>query len=127
MNNNLLICLIAASFMEAEPYIKILEMQEIENRPFLIFKGKEIMLGISGIGKANAAMCTAYCCMKYQPGCILNAGAAGAVDDTYQVGSIFQINKTIEPDRPHLRTNTPWVQTPDTIEGFVMCYPCHTG
>jgi nucleoside phosphorylase len=27
--------------------------------------------------------------------------------------------KTIEPDRPHLRTKTPWVQTPDTIDGFV--------
>jgi adenosylhomocysteine nucleosidase len=119
MNNNALICLIAASFMEAEPYIKILDMEEIENRPFLIFKGKEIILGVSGIGKANAAMCTAYCCMKYQPGCIINAGAAGAVDDTYQVGNVFQIKKTIEPDRPHLRTNMPWVQTPDTIDGFV--------
>jgi adenosylhomocysteine nucleosidase len=118
MNNNPLICLIAASFMEAEHYIKILDMLEIESRPFLIFKGKEIILGVSGIGKANAAMCTAYCCMKYQPICILNAGAAGAVDDTYQVGNVFQIKKTIEPDRPHLRTNTPWVQTPDTIEGF---------
>jgi nucleoside phosphorylase len=104
--------------MEAEPFIKILDMKETETRPFFIFKGKEIMLGISAIGKANAAMCTAYCCMKYQPEIILNAGAAGAVDDTREVGTIFQIKKIIEPDRPHLRSNTPWVQTPDTMEGF---------
>ena len=50
--------------------------------------------------------------------CIINAGAAGAVDEGYQVGSIFQIEKTIEPDRLHLRSNTPWVQTPDTLDGF---------
>jgi adenosylhomocysteine nucleosidase len=118
MHDNPLICLVAATLMEAEPFIKILDMKEIENRPFFIFKGKEIMLGISGIGKANAAMFTSYCCMKYQPGCIINAGATGAVDETRVVGSIFQIKKTIEPDRPHLRSNTPWIQTPDTIEGF---------
>jgi nucleoside phosphorylase len=104
--------------MEAEPFIRILDMKEIEKRPFFIFEGKEIILGISGIGKANAVMCTVYCCMKYQPKIILNAGAAGAVDETHEVGSIFQIKKTIEPDRPHLRSNTPWVQTPNTIDGF---------
>lgn len=113
-----LICLVAATLMEAEPFIKILEMTEIEKKPFPIFRGKDHLIGISGIGKANAAMCTAYCCIKYLPGCILNTGAAGAVDETREVGSIFQIKKTIEPDRPHLRTNTPWVQTPDIIEGF---------
>ncbi len=118
MRKSPLICLVAATLMEAEPFIKILDMKETETRPFFIFKGKEIMLGISAIGKANAAMCTAYCCMKYQPEIILNAGAAGAVDDTREVGTIFQIKKIIEPDRPHLRSNTPWVQTPDTMEGF---------
>lgn len=118
MHDSPLICLVAATLMEAEPFIKILNMTEIEKRPFPIFRGKEVMLGVSGIGKANAAMCTAYCCIKYQPGCILNAGAAGAVDETREVGTIFQIEKIIEPDRPHLRKNTPWVQTPDTIDGF---------
>lgn len=118
MHENPLICLVAATIMEADPFIRILDMKEIENRPFFIFKGKEIMLGVSGIGKANAAMCTAYCCIKHQPIIFINAGAAGAVDETREVGAIFQIKKTIEPDRPHLRSNTPWVQTPDTIEGF---------
>ncbi len=118
MQNNPLICLVAATFMEAEPFIRILDMKETESGPFLIYSGKEIILGVSGIGKANAAMCTAYCCMKHQPEILINAGAAGAVDETSEVGTIFQIKKTIEPDRPHLKTNTPWVQTPDTIEGF---------
>ena len=116
--NNRIICLIAATFMEAEPFIKIFDLKDLEKKPFGIYGSGDILLGIAGIGKANAAMGTAYCCMKYQTMCIINTGAAGAVDVGYQVGSIFQIEKTIEPDRPHLRSNTPWVQTPDTLDGF---------
>lgn len=118
MLNRPSVCLIAATLMEAEPYIKILDMTETEKKPVSIYEGKEILLAISGIGKANAAMGTAYCCMKYQPASIINTGAAGAVDESYPVGSIYQIEKTIEPDRPHLRSNTPWIQTPDTLKGL---------
>ena len=118
MMNRPSVCLMAATLIEAEPFIKIFDMKEIEKRPFNIYEGKDVLLGISGIGKANAAMGTSYCCLKYQPENILNAGAAGAVDESYQVGSIYQIEKTIEPDRPHLRSNKPWIQTPDILEGF---------
>lgn len=118
MKNSALICLITATLMEAKPFIKTFDMHEVENKPFRIFKGKDILLGICGIGKANAAMGTAYCCMKYQPEYILNSGAAGAVDESSAVGSIYQIEKAIEPDRPHLRTNRPWIQIPDTLPGF---------
>ena len=118
MLNRPSLCLIAATHMEADPFIKIFDMKEIEKKPFSIYEGKDVLLGISGIGKANAAMGTAFCCIKYKPACILNAGAAGAVDESYQVGNIYQVEKTIEPDRPHLRSNTPWVQTPDIIKGF---------
>lgn len=104
--------------MEVEPLIAELSMVKAESDPFLIYNGSDILLLVSGIGKASAAMGTAYCCIKYQPSCILNCGAAGAVDDKYEVGSIFQVEKTIEPDRPHLRSNTPWIQVPDTLEGF---------
>ena len=118
MMNHALTCLIAATLMEAEPFIKLFNMRQAEKKPFRIYEGQDIMLGISGIGKANAAMGTACCCMKYQPACIINAGAAGAVDESYEVGSIYQVVKIIEPDRPHLKSDTPWIQTPDTLEGF---------
>jgi adenosylhomocysteine nucleosidase len=118
MQNRTLTCLISATLIEAGPFIKIFNMKEFEKKPFLLYEGKDILLCIAGIGKANAAMSTTYCCMKYQPMCVINTGAAGAVDEGYQVGSIFQIDKAVEPDRPHLRSNTPWVQTPDTLDGF---------
>jgi adenosylhomocysteine nucleosidase len=104
--------------MEAEPFIKKLNMVQTEKTPFTTYIANDIVLAICGIGKANAAMATAYCCMKYQPGCILNAGAAGAVNKECEVGKIYQVEKTIEPDRPHLKTGTPWIQIPDTLEGF---------
>lgn len=116
--NSPVICMIAATLMEAEPCIKSLNMEQAGEKPFKVYRKENIFLVLCGIGKANAAMGTAYCCMKYHPDCIINAGAAGSVDEACEVGKIFQIEKTIEPDRPHLRSNTPWVQIPDTLEGF---------
>ena len=115
MQNRPVICLIAATLLEAEPFLNILDMKEIEKKPFNIYKGRDVLLGISGIGKANAAMGTAYCCIRYQPACILNAGAAGAVDENHIVGSLYQVEKTIEPDRPHLMSNTSFIQKPDIL------------
>ena len=120
MPDRTVICIISATLMEADPLIKILDLKQTEKKPFNIFENteKNILLGISGIGKANAAMYTAFCCIKYQPDIILNTGAAGAVDESNEVGAVFQIEKVIEPDRPHLRSNTPMIQTPSTLEGF---------
>jgi len=118
MQRRPLICLITATLMEADPFIKLFDMELAEKGPFNIYKAKDTLLAICGIGKANAAMGTTYCCLKYQPDCILNPGAAGAVDKNCDIGKIFQVKKTIEPDRPHLRTNTPWIQIPDTLDGF---------
>ena len=78
-------CLIAATLFEAEPYIKSLKMEQIEKEPFDIYRAKDKLLVICGIGKANAAMGTTYCCTKYQPDLIINAGAAGAVDEKCDV------------------------------------------
>jgi adenosylhomocysteine nucleosidase len=115
-----LICIVSATLMEADPLIKILDLKQIEKKPFNIHANEErgILLGISGIGKAYAAMGTAFCCTKYRPDIVLNTGAAGAVDESRKVGAVFQIKKTIEPDRPHLRSNTPMIQTPTTLDGF---------
>jgi nucleoside phosphorylase len=104
--------------MEAERYIKVFNMKQVEKTPFITYMADDIFLAICGIGKANAAMATTCFCMKYQPGCVLNAGAAGSVDKDCEVGTIFQVEKTVEPDRSHLKTGTPWVQIPDTLDGF---------
>ena len=110
--------IIMATETEAEPFIRELELDEIESMPFPIYKRADILLVISGIGKTNGAMATAYACIKYRPVWVLNPGAAGATKESANVGDIFQIKKTLEPDRPHFRTNTAFMQVPDMLEDF---------
>jgi adenosylhomocysteine nucleosidase len=110
--------IIIATRLEAGPFIKAFNMQEVEDRPFLIYACDEIILAISGIGKANAAMTTAYVCTKFDPEWIINLGAAGATQESREMGSIYQIERVFEPDRPHLGSKTPYVQIPALLPGF---------
>ena len=112
------VCIIMATMMEAEPFINLFGLAEIEGRPFPVYKGNDTLLIISGIGKAYAAMATAYACSEFIPERILNLGAAGATDVSQELGSIYQIEKTVEPDRPHLRSNTPYIQSLEILPGF---------
>ena len=112
------ICLITATKMEAEPFIEGLSMLEIEARPFRVYRGDDTCLIISGIGKVNAAIATVYACLKYDPAWILNLGAAGAVQDSEELGRVYNIQKTVEPDRIHLQKNSPYIQYPDILNGF---------
>lgn len=115
---SLSICMIIATKIEAEPFIQSLDMKEIEVRPFPVYMGNDVSMVISGIGKVNAAMATQYACMKFEPVRILNLGAAGATHESEEPGRIYNIEKTVEPDRLHLRTNSPYIQYPDSLQGF---------
>jgi adenosylhomocysteine nucleosidase len=110
--------MIIATMMEAEPFIEGLNLKELEVRPFQVYMGGDVHMAISGIGKVNAAMATTYACLKYDPEWVLNLGASGATKDSEEPGRIYNIEKTVEPDRIHLRTNSPFVQYPDSLQGF---------
>jgi adenosylhomocysteine nucleosidase len=110
--------IIIATGLEAETFIKAFKMREIEDRPFIVYGSDEMLLVISGIGKANASMATAYICTKFDPEWILNLGAAGATRESWGLGSIYHIEKVIEPDRPHPASGTPYIQIPDVLPGY---------
>ena len=118
MTRQNLIAMIIATRMEAEPFIEALGLKEVEAQPFPVYRGDDLCILISGIGKVNAAMATGYACQKFDPVWILNLGAAGSVNDSEELGRIYNIEKTVEPDRIHLRTNSPYVQYPDSMDGF---------
>jgi adenosylhomocysteine nucleosidase len=118
IESNVTICMIIATKMEAEPFIEGLNLKELEVRPFQVYMGGDVLMAISGIGKVNAAMATTYACLKYDPEWVLNLGASGATKDSEEPGRIYNIEKTVEPDRIHLRTNSPFVQYPDSLQGF---------
>jgi adenosylhomocysteine nucleosidase len=110
--------IVMATMLEAKPFVLEMSLRQIRKEPFRLFHNDGILLIISGVGKANAAMATAYICLKFKPACICNLGAAGAAHSRYNLGEIFHIQKIVEPDRPDLKTKTPSVHKPDLLKGF---------
>jgi len=113
-----LIALVMATMVEAKPFVLGMDLKEREKKPFPVFQNNNTLLVISDIGKANAAMATAYCCQKFKPSCIFNLGAAGASGFSHPLGEIYQIDKIFEYDRPKLTSEELTIHKPDVIDGF---------
>ena len=118
MEKDPVIGLIFATMTEAKPFVQGMTLEKIESTPFSVFEKARIVLLISGIGKANAAMAAAYCCQTFHPALICNLGAAGATNDSFALGDILHVTEAIEYDRPELRSNEPHVHSPHILEGF---------
>jgi adenosylhomocysteine nucleosidase len=114
----LFLTMIFATITEANPFIRALDMAKTEESPFPIYRRQDMALVISGIGKANAAIAVACSSMRTPSRWILNLGCAGALNPAYKQGDIFQISKAIEPDRPHLRTDTAYSHRPSVLQDF---------
>jgi adenosylhomocysteine nucleosidase len=113
-----LLTMIFATIVEADPFIRALDMVKIEESPFPMYRRQDKTLVISGIGKANAAIAVACSSMRSPSGWILNLGCAGGLNPAYKQGDIFQISRAIEPDRPHLRTGTAYSHLPSVLPDF---------
>ncbi len=118
MEKDPLIALVMATMVEAKPFVRGMDLKELEKKPFPVFKNDNSILVVSGIGKANAAMATAYCCQEFKPSCICNLGAAGASGLSQPLGEIYHIDKIIEYDRPKLTSDELTVQQPDILDRF---------
>jgi adenosylhomocysteine nucleosidase len=110
--------LVFATLVEAKPFIENLALKETKIAPFPIYANGGLHLIISGIGKVNAAMAATYLIVHYRPGRIFNLGAAGAAETGFELGESYHIEKVVEPDRPHLRTKTPYEHMPQVVAGF---------
>lgn len=120
MEKNSLDCLVMvmATTLEAKPFIDGLSLIRKSDKPFPVYKNKNYILIISGIGKTNAAIACAYACLTF-PNCrIINLGAAGATGTKHLLGNSFHITEAVEFDRPHWKSKTPYVHKPDFLEGF---------
>ncbi len=113
-----LACILMATRIEAEPFIKGLGLSKNEKKPVPVFESRGIVLSISGIGKSNAAIASTNLINRYGPKLIINLGAAGALSNNFMIGDILHIDRIIEPDRPRLLSLKPEVHKPDTLKGF---------
>jgi len=118
VEKNPLICLVIATFLEAKPFIGGLSLTRLEQKPFPVYRNKYLILVISGIGMANAAIACAYSCFKFNPSCIVNLGAAGATGNRHTLGEPLHIKKIFEYDRPQFRSKSPHKYLSDILEGF---------
>ncbi len=110
--------IVMATMLEAEPFVEGLGLPCVEKKPFLVYGDDSLVLAISGIGKANAAMAALFIVIKYNIGIVYNLGAAGALRAGMSVGDIFQIDRVFEPDRPRIAGREKRVSLPDALDGF---------
>lgn len=93
MPNKKVIGIIGAMDCEIEKLKEITENIETVKAGILtVFKGKisnhDVIIVKSGVGKANAAMCTQFIIDKYEPYCIINTGVAGGIGENLSIGDI---------------------------------------
>ncbi len=118
MAKNPLICLVMATHLEAKPFILELSLTSLGQKLFPVYRKKNHILIISGIGKANAAMACAYACLKFTPFCIVNLGAAGATGNKHALGEPLHVKTAFDCDRPQFKSKSPHKLIPDIFEGF---------
>ncbi len=112
------IAIIMATKLEAAPFLERLSLNLETKKPILVYGHGNIVLSISGIGKANAAIATTYSILRYQPRLVCNLGAAGATRPGFGIGEIYHIDRVIEYDRPHLRSAKIRIFSPQVLPGF---------
>jgi adenosylhomocysteine nucleosidase len=112
------IAIIMATRAEAAPFVKTMGLTKVEKSPLALFERPGLVLCVSGIGKTNAAIATAYCCATARPRWVLNLGAAGAAREDFRIGDIFHVTNVIEYDRPFLSRKGLRFHRPHVFSGY---------
>lgn len=60
--------------------------------------GKDVVIGMAGVGKVNAAMCAQTLILKYAPSLIVNSGVAGSLSKRLDIGDIAVGTGVVEHD-----------------------------
>lgn len=74
--------------------------------------GKQIVLTLSGIGKANAAAATAAAILQFAPDCVINTGSAGGLGKGLKVGDVVIGDKAAHHDVDVTAFGYEWGQVP---------------
>ena len=98
-----MIGIICALDIEAKQLIENLEgpvSEKIGRLSFTrgVLKGKDVVIGMAGVGKVNAAMCAQTMILKYAPALIVNSGVAGSLSKRLDIGDIAVGTGVVEHD-----------------------------
>lgn len=61
-------------------------------------RGRDVVIGMAGVGKVNAAMCAQTMILKYAPTLIINSGVAGSLSPRLGIGDIAVGTDVVEHD-----------------------------
>ena len=61
-------------------------------------RGHDVVIGMAGVGKVNAAMCAQTMILKYAPSLIVNSGVAGSLSARLDIGDIAVGTGVVEHD-----------------------------
>ncbi|MEA1914319.1 MAG: nucleoside phosphorylase [Campylobacterota bacterium] len=85
-----------ALFSEAKPLISYFQLKQYDTKPYKIFKNKQIVLIVSGIGKKHTKEALKWVFSHYDFTQSFNIGTAGCSDTNVQIGSFFCSNQTLK-------------------------------
>lgn len=60
--------------------------------------GRDVVIGMAGVGKVNAAMCAQTMILKYAPELVVNSGVAGSLSPRLDIGDIAVGTGVVEHD-----------------------------
>jgi len=99
-----MIGIICAMSIEAEKLIEKIEnikcTEQIANMKYVAgtYAGKEVVVGISGIGKVSAALGAQHMILKYHPDYIINTGVAGSLSESLAICEVCISTDVVQHD-----------------------------
>lgn len=92
--------LVMAMGIEAEPFIKGLNLDLIESKPFVLNGKDDVFLIKCGVGRVRAAAAAVHLINTCSPDIIINAGTAGGNRADLKTGTIYNVNRVFDRDMP---------------------------
>ena len=81
--------------------------------------GKRMVLALSGIGKVNASVSTAWLIHQFEPDCVINTGSAGGLGKGLKVGDVVVGTEIAHHDVDVTAFGYVWGQVPQLPAVFV--------
>ena len=84
--------------------------------------GEDYFVVVSGVGKSNAAAATQLAIMETETDCIYNIGVAGGLEQSMNIGDIYEISSAVQYDFDLTQINgTPMGTLNERASPFIPC------
>lgn len=95
-----IICALDIEAQRLKSEIKEARIQRLGGLKFTsgTLRGQEVVIGMAGVGKVNAAMCAEAMILRYAPSLVINSGVAGSLSPRFSIGDIAVGTGVVEHD-----------------------------